>query len=404
MNAPRDAADSWPDFRGPAGDGYSAATGLPKAWAEGRNVRWKAEVPEVGWSSPVVAGDKVWLTTATDDGREQFVLCYDRNTGKRLLNKRLFQTERPQRISSGTNTYASPSPVLADGRVFVHFGTFGTACLDTKTLATLWVRDDLHCEHSVGPGSSPFVSDGRLIVTFDGMDVQFLEALDVRTGKTVWKTPRGTDFNGVDGEMRKAFNTPYRLKRRGKDEIVSVGARALCAYDPKTGRELWRLAHPGYSNASRCVAGGGMLFVNTGFNVPELWAVRLDRPTGPTEADIAWRWTRSVPTMGSPLYIDGRLYFLADSEFLTCLDAATGRELWKERIGGRHYASPIFADGRLFTFAERGESLQIAPGATFQLLTRNRLDDGCHASPAVAGKALFVRTHTHLYRIEENHA
>ncbi|MBB6052431.1 PQQ-binding-like beta-propeller repeat protein [Armatimonas rosea] len=393
--------ENWPDFRGPNGDGSSTARGLPTEWSETKNVRWKTPLPDTGWSSPVVWDNQVWLTAATDDGKEQFALCLDRATGKLLQKLLIFRNPAPQGFPRGNNTYASPSPVIEKGRVYVHFGTFGTACIDTSRFTVLWSRRDLNCQHGQGPGSSPFLLENKLILTYDGMDIQYLVALDTKTGKTLWKTDRNTPFGEIDGDLKKAFSTPYLLRRKGNTELVSVGARAFCAYAPQTGKELWRIPHPGFSNASRPVAGKGLLFLNTGFNRPELWAVRLpDDGSGPTERDVLWRYTKGVPNLSSPLLIDDLLYFVADSEVLTCLEATTGKEVYKERIGGRFYASPVSSEGLIYLFGESGKTRVIKPGRALTVVAQNELETGPHASPAACGRAFYVRTSSHLYCLE----
>jgi outer membrane protein assembly factor BamB len=393
--------ENWPDFRGTNGDGYSDAHGLPTEWSETKNVRWKTPLPNTGWSSPVVWDNQIWLTCATDDGREQFALCLDRSTGKLLQKLLMFRNPIPQDFPRGNNTYASPSPVIEKGRVYVHFGTFGTACIDTQRFTILWTRRDLNCQHAQGPGSSPFLLENKLILTYDGMDVQFLVALETKTGKTLWKTDRNTPFGEIDGDLKKAFTTPYLLRRGNQSELVSIGARAFCGYAPQTGRELWRIPHPGFSNAARPVAGNGMLFLITGFNRPELWGIRLPSAAGPSESDVLWRYTKGVPNLSSPLLVDDLLYFVADSEVITCLEATTGREVFKERIGGKFYASPLWAQGKIYLFSAEGKARVIQPGRRLTSLAENELESGPHASPAACGKALYVRTSEHLYCLEQ---
>ena len=392
--------NNWPDFRGHNGDGFSGATDLPNEWNEKKNVRWKTLVPELGWSSPVVWENQIWLTAATEDGKEQFALCFERTTGKLLQKILVFKNPSPQAFPRNNNTYASPSPVIEKGRVYVHFGTFGTACIDTRRFSILWTRRDLNCQHGQGPGSSPLLFQDKLILTYDGMDVQYVVALEAKTGTTLWNTQRNTRFSNNDGDLHKAYTTPYLLKRGSRQELVSVGASAACGYDPGTGKELWRIPHPGYSNASRPIAGNGLLFLNTGFNRPELWAVKLDRPDGPTPEDVVWRYTKGVPNLSSPLLVEDLLYFVADSEVLTCLEATTGKEVYKERIGGRFYASPVYAGGLIYLFNERGKAWIVKPGRTLTTVAQNELEMGSHASPALCGKALYVRTSTHLYCLE----
>jgi len=397
---------NWPEYRGPSANGHSAAKGLPLSWSENQNVKWKVAIHGKGWSSPVVWGDQIWLTTATPDGREMFVLCIDRNTGKLLLDRKLFENPEPDPIND-VNSYASPSPVIEEGRVYVHFGSYGTACFDTKTIKPVWIRRDLPCRHSVGPGSSPVLFRDLLILTMDGIDVQYMTALDKRTGKTIWRTDRGIGAsrgtNGGSGtnEGNKSFNTPAFIEFGGKTQMVSTGAKAVVAYDPATGSELWRAAHGGYSNSSRPLFGNGMVFINTGYDRAELFAVRLGGSGDVTSSNVVWKLTKSVPFKPSALLLDGLYYMVTDGGILTCLEAATGQQVWQERIGGHFSASPVYAEGRIYLFSEEGKTTVIKPGRKLEVLGENVLSDGFMASAAIAGKGFYLRTKTHLYRIEE---
>ncbi|MFM7321596.1 MAG: PQQ-binding-like beta-propeller repeat protein [Armatimonadota bacterium] len=405
MNPAPPSSRNWPDFRGPAGDGHGVARGLPRTWAPNRNVVWRTPIHDSGWSSPIVAGDRVWITTATESGTTQWVVCVDARTGKVLLDDRVFENERPERIGAQGNTYASPSSVTDGRHVVSHFGTYGTVCHDVRSLRRVWTRRDLQCLHFQGPGSSPLLWRGRVVLTYDGADVQFVTALDLRTGKTLWRTDRGTDWSADayggkdDPDQRKAFSTPFLTERDGRPELVTAAARCFVAYDPATGRETWRLPHPGFSNATRPVAGGGMIYLDTGFNRPEMLGVRLPKGRVPGSADIAWRVSRSVPTMSSPLLHEGLLTYAADSDFLSCIDAASGAEVWRERIGGRQYASPLLADGAIHWVSDNGRTLITEPGRTFRVLGEGRLDEGSRSSPAVFDNSLLIRTYDALYRI-----
>ncbi len=401
-------SDSWNEFRGASSDGHSAAKGLPAIWSETQNVRWKVPIPGRGWSTPVVWGKQVWLTTATEDGQKMYVVCVDRESGKTLLNRELFQNPKPEPLGNDVNSYASPSPTIEKGRVYVHFGSYGTACLDTRSLATLWTRRNLPCRHYRGPSSSPTLFENLLILTFDGADTQYVAALDKRTGETKWKTDRSADWNDVDptgriiadGDLRKAHSTPFITQANGRYEMISAGAKAAYAYDPRTGRELWKVDYRGFSASFRPVVGFGMAFIPTGYGHSDLWAVRLGGSGNVTKSNIVWRYSRNVPSKPSPLLIDDLLYLLDDSGVFTCLEAQTGKELWKERIGGRYSASPVFVDGRIYCFSEEGKTNVFHPGRMLKPLGENQLSDGFMASPAIAGKAFFLRTKTHLYRIE----
>jgi outer membrane protein assembly factor BamB len=395
-------AEQWPDFRGPAGDGHALGKGLPLTWGEGRNVRWKLPVPGKAWSSPVAWGNRIWLTTATEDGRSMSALCVDRGTGRVLLNRVIFTNTELEEHGPGheANSYASPTPVLDPDRVYLHYGKYGTACLDARTFKNLWRRRDLLCTHSAGPGSSPVLWRDRLILTYDGIDRQFLAALDVRTGRTVWTADRALPWESEDVQQRKAFSTPFVTEWQGGPLLLTSGAKAARAYDPATGRELWRVTYKGFSNVARPLAGHGFAYLNTGYQRAELLAVRLGGSGDVTQTHVAWQLARNVPLNPSPLLVDGLLYLINQGGILTCVDARTGEEAWKERVDGPFSASPIFADGRIYLFNESGLALVVAPGRAYRELARNRLDDGLMGSPAVVGRSLIVRTRTHLYCLE----
>jgi outer membrane protein assembly factor BamB len=406
--APPRAAEAWPQFRGPDGDGHARARNLPLSFAEGRNVRWKTAIHGRGWSTPVVWGRQVWLTTATEDGRRLSVLCLDRDTGRILLDRVLFEVANPEPLGNDVNSYASPSPVIEEGRVYVHFGSMGTACLDTRTFRTLWTRRDLPCRHYRGPSSSPVLHGNLLLLTFDGADLQYLAALDKRTGRTVWRTNRSADWNDlgpdgkpiIEGDHRKAHSTPVITMVGGRPQLISVGAKAAYGYDPATGKEIWRVDYGGYSNSLVPVVWRGLAFITTGYARGDLLAVRLGGTGNITRSHTVWSYSRTVPMKPSPVLVDGLLYLLHDSGVMTCLDAATGEEIWKERVGGTYSASPIVAEGLLWLCTEGGEVTVLRPGRTFRVVERNRLDSGFMASPAAVGGALYLRSKTHMYRIE----
>jgi outer membrane protein assembly factor BamB len=178
------ASENWPQFRGPNGDGHAPAVQLPLTWSETNHVVWKTAIHDLGWSSPVVWDQQIWVTTATEDGKQEFAVCVDRATGKVMHDIKVFDTEKPEHVAS-VNSYASPTPVIETGRLYVHYGTYGTACLDTRTGAILWTRRDLNCDHHEGPGASPMLHGNLLVFTVDGRDVQYVVALDKATGKTV---------------------------------------------------------------------------------------------------------------------------------------------------------------------------------------------------------------------------
>jgi outer membrane protein assembly factor BamB len=403
------AQENWPQFRGPSGNGHADGSGLPLKWNEETNVKWKSAIHGKGWSSPVVWAKQIWLTTATEDGKKLSVLCLDRDSGRVLLDKKLFDVAEPQ-FCHKFNSYASPTPVIEMGRVYITFGSPGIACIDTKTLKTLWTRRDFVCNHFRGAGSSPILFGDLLINHHDGADLQYAFALNKRNGRTVWNTKRSVDYKDLgpdgkpkaDGDWRKAYATPHIATLNGRPVLISSSAKAHYAYEPATGRELWRVEELGqHSAGARPVLGQGLIFISTGYSKSQIMAVRHGGKGVVTETHVAWRYARSaVPEKPSMLLVGDLLYMVDDKGgIVTCLEARTGKEVWSERIGGNYSASPIYADGRLYFCSEEGKTTVLAPGRTFKKLAENKLDEGFMASPAVAGKAFFLRTKTHLYRI-----
>ena len=409
------AQADWPQFRGPSGDGHvlpagdNHKVGLPLEWSETQNVKWKTEIPHRGWSTPVVMGGQVWLTTATVEGHEFFAICVDQESGKILLNEKLFECASPEPLGNSVNAYATPSPALEPGRVYVHFGSYGTACLDTTNFKVLWKRQDLPCRHYRGPASSLLLFEDLLILTMDGVDFHYLVALDKKTGRTVWKTDRSVAWNdenvpgqmAKDGDLRKAHCTPLLVQAGGKRQLITAGAKAAYGYDPRTGKELWRVRYDAWSASPMPVFGQGLAFIISGFGgKTELLAVRPDGAGDVTDTHVAWRYDAMVARTASPVLVDKSLYMVSDDGMVTCLEAATGKQLWRSRIAGNYAASPIYADDRLYFFNQQGRTFVLQPGPGPAVLKTNSLDAGFMASPAVAGNAFYLRTKTHLYRIQ----
>ncbi len=393
-------ADNWPQFRGPRGDGQAPEAELPTTWSESKHIAWKTPVHGRGWSSPVVWDRQVWLTTATEDGRQLFVLCLDLDTGKILHDTKLFDVAQPQDIHL-TNSHASPTPVIEEGRVYVHFGAYGTACLNTQTGAIIWQRRDFPCNHWRGAGSSPILFEDLMIVHFDGYDYQYVVALEKATGNTRWKTQRDIDYQTDDGDLKKAFCTPTVITVDGQFQLISPAARAAIAYDPHTGQEIWRISYANHSATARPLFGDGLLFINSGFSKAELLAVRPGGHGDITDTNVVWREDRSIGSKPSHLLIDHLLYVVHDGGAALCLDAATGQRIWQKRLGGNYSASPVYGGGLIYCMNEEGTTSVIQPGREFHLVAANQLDDGCMASPAIVDQSLLIRTKTHMYRVSE---
>jgi outer membrane protein assembly factor BamB len=399
----------WPQFRGPDGNGIPRSGNLPLTWGEGKNVRWKTAIHGRAWSSPVILGNQVWVTTATGDGRRLSAIAVDRDSGRIVHDLKLFEVATPQ-FAHPFNSYASPTPIIEPGRIYVTFGSPGTAAIDTRTGQVLWERRDLECNHFRGAGSSPILFGNLLLMHFDGSDIQYVVGLDKNTGKTVGRTPRSIDFQDLgpdgkpqaDGDFRKAFSTPQIVMADGRPVMISIGSKATYGYDPLTGKELWRIEErSSHSGSTRPVVGHGLVFYPSGWAKGHVMAVRPDGRGDVTGSHVAWRVTRGAPNKPSLLLLDDLLFMIGDAGIATCLEAKTGSVVWTARVQGEYSASPIAAAGRVYFFSEDGRTTVIEAGREFKVLAENQLDDGFMASPAVAGDALFLRTRTHLYRIEQ---
>jgi outer membrane protein assembly factor BamB len=407
----------WPDFRGPWFDGRASAPGetnligLPLHWTETDNVKWKTAIPFQGWSTPVILNGQIWITTATVEGHDFYAICVDQETGKILFNEKIFHCDHPESLGAAVNfnCYASPSAVLEPGRVYVNFGSYGTACLDTKSFKVLWKRDDLECRHFRGPGSSPILWKNLLILTFDGIDVEYMTALDKTTGATVWKTDRTAEWNDLDasgkpmggGDFRKAFSTPLVIDVVGSPQMLSVGTRAAYSYDPATGHEIWKVATTAYSPASRPIFDSGLAIFATGNGKSEVLAVHPDGHGEVPQSAVVWRAPRAAPSQTSGTVDNGLLFMVNEGGIASCFQTADGTEVWRERIGGDYSASLLYGDGRVYSFSREGKITVMRAGRNFEVLATNELPGGFMASPAVSGKALYLRTRTDLYRIEE---
>ena len=387
-------AEDWPQFRGPGGEGHSTEQNLPYQWSESQNILWKSRVPGRGWSSPVVAGGRVWLTTAIDQrGTSSLrLLAFDVATGKEIVNVEVFSV-RNAVLKNIKNSLASPTPIVENDRVYVHFGADGTAAVATDG-KIVW-KVTLSYDSMHGNGGSPILYRDLLIVSCDGADEAYVVALDKNTGKTRWKTPRREPFD-------QSYTTPLVIQVDGKDQLISIGAYRAASYEPTTGKEIWRVSYgDGFSNVPRPVFGHGLVFIGTGFQEPSMLAVR---PTGTgdvTRTHVAYTIERGAPFTPSPLIVGDEFYMVSDIGVASCLDVKTGKIHWQQRVSGNYSASPLFADGRIYFLSEEGVATVIAPGKEFRRLAVNTLDGTTFASIAVSQGTLFIRSDSHLYRIGE---
>ena len=396
----------WPQFRGPTGQGHAEGP-LPLEWSASENVLWSCELPEGrGFSSPVVDGPTVWLTTAAEDGSVMRLLGVDVEAGELTRDVELVRPADVRRIHP-TNSYASPTPVIHEGRVFTHFGRYGTAAVEAKTGEVLWRNETLTVKHDGGPGSSPVVAGGVLFVTMDGADRSFVCGLDPATGGVKWTTERSAPMR-PNPITHRAFATPLVLRRGEREFVVSPGPDQLHAYDPADGRSLWHVRYEGFSTVPCPAADDDRLYFCTGYFGPELAAVRLEglldgREHGDVTASrVEWTFRGPVPDTPSPTAFGGRVWMVSDKGVLTAVEAATGKKAAGVRVRDNVSASPLVdrASGRLYVFSEKGvATVWDATSDRPRKLATNRLPGPLKASPAAIGGTLLIRSGGRLWRV-----
>ena len=396
-----EANEQWSQFRGHYGNGIIKSTSAPINWSENTNIDWKTPIHDRGWSSPVIWNDQIWMTTATKDGNKMYAICVNKLSGKIEHDLHVFDVKSPQAITN-ENTYASPTPVVEEGRVYVHFGTYGTACISTKDGQILWKRRDLNCDHEIGagPASSPFIYNNFLIFNVDGRDVQYVIALNKETGETAWKTNRSVDFSDVQVNQRKAYGTPFIIPRGNTNQMVSIGAKGVYSYDPENGKELWKAEHRGWSIAPRPVYGEGLVFTMIDRDRPEMWAINPNGSGDITETHIEWKETKRMPPRASPIIIKGLLFVVDRNGYISCIEAKTGKSIWQKRMKGRFSASPILANNLIYFFNEDTVCTIIKPTRELEIVAENKLsDDKLMATPALDENSIYIRTEKKLTRI-----
>ncbi len=390
--------ESWPEFRGPTAQGHSEAHNVPVHWSATSNVIWSVSVPGGGWSSPVISEGKIYLTTALPEnaGVSLRVLCFDEGKGSMLWNKEVLRAEAgaTKQIHS-KNSLASPTPIVRDGRIYVHFGHMGTAALDLSG-KILWTQTSIKYSPVHGNGGSPALVGGLLVFGCDGAEEPFLAALDTQTGEVRWKTAR-------DSAARRkfSFSTPLILKLDGKETIISPASGFVGGYSPQEGKELWRVRYgEGYSVVPRPVFGHGLLYLSSGYDRPMLYAIEPAGASGDaTESHVRWKQAKGAPNTPSPLLIGNELYIVSDGGIASCLNALTGEAHWSERLGGDFSASPVTTEGRIYFVNESGLAFVLHAGKAFEILAKNDLNERSLASPALDEGAIFLRTESHLWRI-----
>lgn len=419
------AGDTFPEWRGNNGQGHADARELPVSWSADKNIAWKVEVRGLGWSTPVIADGKVWVTTGIDTpvSPNEFerrrkastntmplkisasvslrAVCLDLKTGKVEHDVEVLNQKHPQQIHTD-NSYATPTPIIDSGRLYCHYGACGMGCVDTKSGKVLWTNQNLHVEHENGPGSSPILWKDLLILHCDGIDQQYITALNKDTGKEVWRTKRTGELNS-NVQLQKSYATSLIVDVNGQEQVVSPAADWIYGYEPRSGKELWRLKYGelGFSNAARPISSGGMIYTCTGYMQSQMLAIKIGAGDegGSPKPDVVWRYQKQVPNVSCPVMVGDEIYFASDRGILTCLDAKTGEPHWTERIGKKFWASPLYADGKIYFFDSDGTTTVIEPGKTFKSLSVNKLDGILFATVAAVDGAIVLRTDKALYCI-----
>ncbi len=401
-------AQNWTQFRGSNLDGKAPDQNPPAHWTPDSNLVWKTEIPGEGWSSPVIYDRQIWLTTATNDGSELYAVCIDKSKGEIIHNLLLF---KPDSVfgKHAVNSYATPTPCIDERFVYVNFGQYGTACIETQTAKIVWKREDLFCNHVQGPGSSPVLYKNMLILHYEGTDTFFIIALDKTTGKTIWKTERPSElYEPLLDIGKKAYITPLIITINGRDLLISNGAAVCIAYDVQTGKEVWRVVQGEDSTISMPFYENGMVYFYTSFISPpegekyiELLAVNPAGEGDITGTHVLWRMKSPILQLLTPLVKNGLIYTIDSNGTLMCIDAITGEIWFRDKLHGKYNASPVLAGGNIYFPSTNGKTLVIKEGKVLDIVAENRLEGQIWATPAVINNRLLIRTSRYLYLVGE---
>ena len=400
---------NWTQFRGSNLNGMAISENIPLKWDESV-IKWKTAIHDKGYSSPVVYNNQIWVTTATTDGKKLYAVCLDYQTGKIIYDLLVFTPEVVEGKHS-LNTYASPTPCIEKDKVYVHYGSMGTACINTADGSIVWKRTDLKCKHVQGPASSPIIYKDMLILHFEGTDVRFIVALDKTNGQTIWRSDRPAEpYEPLQEIGRKAYITPIIVNVKGRDMLISDGSAVCIAYDPNTGREIWRVVDGAESTIAMPFTENGVVFWYAGYMVADdgskytnMLAVNPDGSGDITRTNVIWKKRDELSRNHSltPVIKDGLIYTVNTFNKLMCIDAASGEEVWSKHLLSNYDASPIYVNGNIWFFSVKGEVLTIKEGRKYEVIASNKMESGIWATPAVLRNSIIVRTQNYLYRIAQ---
>ena len=389
--------DYWPEFRGGTGQGHAENSDVPLTWSGTQNVRWNIPVEGTAWSSPVVADGTIFVSTAvvSDDELSLEAHAYSLIDGSPVWKRTVFT--KADEYMHKKNSHASPTPLYEDGILYCHFGHHGTAALEAKSGETLWKQNSLTYKPVHGTGGSPALWKDRLLFACDGGEAPFVAAVEKSSGKVLWKT-----FRDIEVKNPFSFSTPLLIEVDGKPQAIIPGSGAVFSYDPVTGEEIWRSRYgEGFSVVPRPLFHGGKIYVCSGFGVAHLYAIKADGRGDVTDSHVAWKVDRQIPKESSPIIVDDLLYINDDKGILSCLDAETGEEFYRERLDGRggYSSSPVYAGGHLFFHNGDGVTTVVKPGRKFEKIAENDIGEFGLSSFAVISDGFIIRTEASLMRL-----
>lgn len=399
--------ENWTHFRGSNLNGISLTDKVPVKWGDSE-IKWKTLIHDKGWSSPVVYNNQIWITTAKDDGKDLYAVCVDFRTGKIIYDISVFTTDSLFKKNE-INSFATPTPCIEKGFVYVHYGSLGTACLNTATGSLVWKRTDFKVDYMMGPASSPVIYKNLLILHFEGTDATYIVALDKSNGKLMWKADRPREIYETQPAIgRKAYTTPILVNVNGRDMLISNGSFVCIAYDPATGNEIWRVVRGAESTVAMPFTENGTVFWFTGFMYAddgsrfcEILAVNPDGNGEITKSNILWRKKAEYLQLLSPVIKNGLIYTVDAKNNMMCINASTGDEFWSKHLNANFNASPIYVEGNIWFFSVKGEVLIIKAGQKYEVVSDNRMDSGIWATPAFVRNSVIMRTEKYLCRIGE---
>ena len=375
---------------------------IPSKWSDTQNIKWKVPVPGKGWSSPVISADKIYLTSAVAEGdnqdaadvhRELRVICYNANNGNKLWDTKVFDQKPLKRPIHHKNSHASPTAIVENERVYVHFGHMGSACLNLQG-EIIWKNDKLKYDPLHGNGGTPIIVDDLFFYSADALTNPFVVALDKNTGKVVWKKSRSETK-----QARKfSFSTPTFINMGGRSQIISPASGAVFSYDSKTGDELWSVDYGGWSVIPKPGVYKNMIYVGTGYERAHLLGIRVDEKSkgNVTESHVEWEITKRAPNTPSFMIVDDLLYFISDGGIATCVEPLTGEIIWQERTAGPISASPVHFDGKIYFLDEQGTTTVIKAGRKFEVIAENKIGERTLASFGISEGAIYILSLIHI--------